>query len=472
MMKPEKIRLFCTIFSMILVLTCCTFIIAQTAGAEEDGSAPSVWDGVVPAPDPGTAFSGGAGTEADPYLIGSAQDLIQLAVNVCNHTTYQGVYFRMTVDVDCGNKDGWLPIGGNTVGNNSDANYVDASFCGVFDGGGHTVSNWKINEPLWHSGFFGQTIGATIRNLGIESGSIVSKKSWVGGIVGLAVDTTVQNCYSKAEVKIERTGGTATAGGLIGKAQGNIKMENCYFAGSVTVLTGSSAGGNVGGLIGVYGGGPSSEVKNCWNTGNVLGKNAHAGGLFGTVTGSSTAVSCFSLGNVALDADTASAYIGSAVGQISSASGMILTSGVLKASTPTDQTVGFFVSGYYQPDCQITLHEALTLPLDENSAFMGLPDDDPEVTDGGSTGDGEEPSGEQPEDTAEEMTTAKNEDDTGTPTGAAEDTAGGDGTVPASPDSGAGCSSALLSGTVIWMIGLAALLCGLWLGRRGKRNPS
>ena len=78
----------------------------------------------------------------------------------------------------------------------------------------------------------------------------------------------------------------------------------------------------------------------------------------------------------------------------------------------------------------------------------------------------------QPEDPTEEMTTEKVGDDTETPTGAAEDTAGGDGTVPASPDSGEGCSSALLSGTVVWMIGLAALLCGLWLGRRGKRNPS
>lgn len=359
----------CFLFAIFLAAFCCIPISAEEA--EPPASDPvSVWDGVVPAANSGYAFSGGTGTENDPYLIGSAADLIQLAVNVCSLTTYRNTYFRMTTDVDCGDKDGWLPIGGNTEGNNSDANYVDASFCGVFDGDGHTVTNWKINEPLWHSGFFGQTMGATIRNLGIASGSIFSKKSWVGGLIGFATDTTIKNCFVKADVKIQRNGGTATAGGLVGKAQANMKVENCYVTGNVTVLTGSASAGNAGGLIGVYAGGPSSEVKNCWSTGNVVGKNAHTGGLFGTVTGNSTAVNCFCLGNAAQDQESTSGHLGSAIGQMNSTSGMVLTSGVLKTSLPADQTVGFFASGYYQPDCQITLFDMLTVPLNEGTEFI------------------------------------------------------------------------------------------------------
>ncbi|MBN1968418.1 MAG: hypothetical protein JW870_03530, partial [Candidatus Delongbacteria bacterium] len=47
-------------------------------------------------------FGGGAGTEGNPYLITSAQDLYSLAGNVNVGTNYSGKYFLQTENIDIG----------------------------------------------------------------------------------------------------------------------------------------------------------------------------------------------------------------------------------------------------------------------------------------------------------------------------------------------------------------------------------
>ena len=90
-------------------------------------SLPEKWDGTV-----ATAFGGGSGTEADPYLITNAKELALIAQNVNATTTdYLGIYFKQTADI---NLDGavW-----HSIGNGKPA----VSFKGNYDGGNFTIYN-------------------------------------------------------------------------------------------------------------------------------------------------------------------------------------------------------------------------------------------------------------------------------------------------------------------------------------------
>lgn len=74
----------------------------------------------------GKAELSGSGTEAHPYLIGTADDLWTMAALVNTEETrteYTGAHYRMTADIDLGGKKQWDPIDGCGLG-----------FDGVFDG--------------------------------------------------------------------------------------------------------------------------------------------------------------------------------------------------------------------------------------------------------------------------------------------------------------------------------------------------
>ena len=93
-----------------------------------------------------TVFSGGSGTEADPYLISTAKDLWKMAELINTKETqkeYLGAHYLLTADIDLGKKE-WTPIGYYAL----NENYF--RFEGVFDGNGHTVSgiSIKYSDPL------------------------------------------------------------------------------------------------------------------------------------------------------------------------------------------------------------------------------------------------------------------------------------------------------------------------------------
>ncbi len=72
---------------------------------------PSTWNGTSPASNPTATFSGGDGSQANPYIIGSATDLAQLTVNMANSVNYNANYFKRNLDVDIDlNNHPWTPI--------------------------------------------------------------------------------------------------------------------------------------------------------------------------------------------------------------------------------------------------------------------------------------------------------------------------------------------------------------------------
>lgn len=57
-----------------------------------------------------TKFSGGSGTEEDPYLISTVDQLSYLSYSVNSDVDWSGVYFKQTADIDLSGID-WQPIG-------------------------------------------------------------------------------------------------------------------------------------------------------------------------------------------------------------------------------------------------------------------------------------------------------------------------------------------------------------------------
>jgi hypothetical protein len=137
-------------------------------------------------------------------------------------------------------KSNWIAIGSfsNSAGN---------SFRGIYDGGGHTISNLTINANSGYQGMFGYlTTTGTVKNVGIIKSSI--KGNICGGVVGRNDIGTIQNCYFSGSV----TGG-GDVGGIVGQNNGTV--QNCYSTGSVS--------GGYTGIVGGVVGSNSVSVQNC-----------------------------------------------------------------------------------------------------------------------------------------------------------------------------------------------------------------
>ncbi|NOR45458.1 MAG: T9SS type A sorting domain-containing protein [Candidatus Delongbacteria bacterium] len=246
----------------------------------------------------GELFAGGTGTELDPYLVSTADELN----NIRYFTGKNSVYFLQTANIDLGvipwnEEKGWIPIG-----------HYESEFTGNYNGGEYfSISNITINDSTAnYASLFGAIRNANINNVQLEnvnivgylgcgalignsftsnisncsSTGIVTGLEEVGGLLGVSVDTSILNCYSQADVY-----GTEYLGGLIGHmvefmGSDSGRVANSYATGSVE---GES---KVGGLIGIMG----SPITNCYSTGSVVG-NSEMGGLVGS--GYSTATNCY-----------------------------------------------------------------------------------------------------------------------------------------------------------------------------------
>ncbi len=157
----------------------------------------------------------GHGTYEDPYLISSADDLVKFSDAVNHGNFFTSMYFRQTCDIDMSSCDNFIPIG------TLDSGYM---FRGIYDGGGHTLSNLTINGNQSDNefvGLFGK-LGGVVMNLGIESGRISG--DYVGSFASTdgSTDAMIINCYNRANLyAIIRCGGIAdnfSSGRILGCA--------------------------------------------------------------------------------------------------------------------------------------------------------------------------------------------------------------------------------------------------------------
>lgn len=246
----------------------------------------------------------GSGTETEPYIISTAEELAGLAQRVKWYENFENTYFVLTNDIILGfdsseyseyisAKYSWIPIGGEYY-----------PFNGIFDGNGHTVSGIYINNADNHQGLFGNISNATVKNLGIID-SYIKGKRVVGAVVGGADEQSkIINCYNSATVMAD----DGYAGGVVGNAY-EADIISCYNTGTVIGVN----DGGIGGVAGCN----NRIVKDCFNSGNVYASkseknlcNCYAGGVVGCAW--SDVEGCYNIGIVSSNDMTAGGVVGDA----------------------------------------------------------------------------------------------------------------------------------------------------------------
>lgn len=240
----------------------------------------------------------GSGTESDPYLIGSAEDLVWFRDYVNN--SHYTVRAKLTADIDLKDvchpaSDGveevsWTPI---------------RIFMGVFDGDGKKIKNLYYNSNN-NCGFFNEFYGtvknvcfvdvnitgtgsstndygvvaattysnATLDNITIEGGTIQGSRH-TGGCVGRASNSKITNCTNNATISAN----DCYIGGICGSSEGSTFI-NCKNLGKIT------AESQVGGIAGLVYGTKKSYFKDCANYGDIESIDPNysystAGGIIG-----------------------------------------------------------------------------------------------------------------------------------------------------------------------------------------------
>jgi len=238
------------------------------------------------------AFSGGSGTQSDPFQIATASDLSNI-----RQVETQTHYYELTADIDLsgygksynttdGNGDplvGWDPIGDFTSNENA--------FEGHFNGNGHIITGLCINSltdnALNDVGLFGVIdTSATVTGVTLENVAINAPDGLVeAGALAGENNGAVSYCCAGGTV----SGGYFT-GGLVG--YNNQTTSNSY----ATVSVDSPSGGDYGGLAGENDG----DIANCFATGSVSGEGGDSwvGGLIGYIDTSGSLEDSYAIGAV------------------------------------------------------------------------------------------------------------------------------------------------------------------------------
>ena len=284
--------------SLFLVLALCLSLMPMTVLAEEAATMP--------------AYSGGSGTELDPWLISKVEDLKTLANTInngdaakfdanCTDTgdgipgNYHGYYFKQTVDLDLSGIENWDPIG------YSGSFY----FAGNYDGGGHIISNAKSTgkndkDGFATAGIFGWVAFGSVKNLTVKKADFFAEgnknMSYAGGVLAVAYSCTVENCSvynSKIESRRAPNENSNYAGGICGIAKGT--FEKCRSVEN-TIRHGSFGGGFIGSLDNGDSNFTNCYVANCIVTGcsDTASNSTLSGGFLGaSMDGDAILNSCF-----------------------------------------------------------------------------------------------------------------------------------------------------------------------------------
>jgi hypothetical protein len=205
-------------------------------------------------------YSGGFGTEAEPYQIGTVSDWQELMAT----SDDWDANFIMIADINLQGVS-LIPVGNDINFNNP------LYFKGAFDGNGHVIRNATItNRPGWHISLFGLIdSNSQIRNLGVEDVNMSGERD-VAGLVGLNHFGTISNCYATGKIGYATIPSGACLGGLVGLNFGTIK-------GSHAACDVNGTGTKIGGLVGYNFGG---AIIDSYAVGAVNGDTI-VGGLVG-----------------------------------------------------------------------------------------------------------------------------------------------------------------------------------------------
>ena len=315
--------------SVLLAMVLCLSLLPATALAEGEGDTES--SATTPSAEM-PAYSGGSGTESEPWLISSVADLKLLANTInngdaakfdanCTDTgggipgNYHDYYFKQTKDLDLSSIASWDPIGYSGG--------QDLYFAGHYDGDGHTISNAKStgkndDEGFATAGIFGWVAFGSVKNLTVKNADFFAEgnknMSYAGGVLAVAYNCTVENCSvynSKIESRRAPNENSNYAGGITGIASDS-SFEKCASVKN-TIRHGSFGGGFIGSLDKKMG--EDSEFTNCYvancivtGCSDTASNNTLSGGFLGAfMDGNAILKSCFVYDCVAQPDETSKA---------------------------------------------------------------------------------------------------------------------------------------------------------------------
>lgn len=231
----------------------------------------------------GTTKSAPTQDESGVYLIDTAAKLAWFADAV--NGGQKAINGKLTANINLNGK-AWTAFG------KYDYKLEGKSgFAGTLDGDRHIVSGLKSTEGLVSC----LSSAGTVKNLTVIG--TVSGSSHVGGIAATSYGA-VENCLFDGTVTT--SSGSASAGGIVGRAQKGNRIVNCVNTGDIkNTCAYYNSTLNIGGIVGyTYG-----TVENCYSTGNVSartdrGTNKGIGGIAGQVYASAVLRNCYVTGTV------------------------------------------------------------------------------------------------------------------------------------------------------------------------------
>ena len=273
----------------------------------------------------------GAGTEASPYILKTAQDMVDMRTlaKVGGET-----WFKMANDINLAGVN-WVPVnydqnferkihfdGGNFTISNltcdkkaSGANYP--SLFGVLYG---SCTNLKIDNAVITSssgcGVIGGYVGTTskpalLENVTITNSSVTNSGDRCGGVAGTAKEATIKNVSFQGTVKSTITT-EAKSGAFVGQTETKVTFTDCN-VNAVFEGAGTDIGGFVGKLLG------ENEFTRCKAsiaiTTTVASKNRCGGFIGWNASAKTTMTDCHVLaGSTITDASAKTAGIASNLG--------------------------------------------------------------------------------------------------------------------------------------------------------------
>lgn len=212
---------------------------------------------------------------------------------------FAGKSVVLTADLDFSEAADYTPVGNNPdKGDTSIIQWGDTYdltgavyFAGTLDGQGHRIRGIKAAFTHGHTGLFGVTCGATVKNLAVEASFSNTSAAWNNGIlIGLAINTVVDRCRIGGSYASTTAG---LVGGVIGTAGGVVSVSNTI----CNADCGSMGNQYAGGFVGYAFGGADFtcvSLRSCYLlTPDVKNQNGFISALIGHGGGTKYLANCY-----------------------------------------------------------------------------------------------------------------------------------------------------------------------------------
>ena len=234
----------------------------------------------------GVPEGAGSGTEADPYLIKTAEDVAAISTRAANEST---TYFKFVDNIDMSSVTEYTP---------ANVDFNNAKQRVIIDGNHKVLRNWNwVNTTTKYPGLVG-VLDGVIKDLVFMDCTIETQVSsplglacgWAG-VSNASLHGALENVHAVRCHVITNVAGNNHTGGLVGSAQ-NTEFINCSFDGIVervpanTSNTYVGTGGIVGGYPNADQTGTLNKIENCSVSGQIIDRSRSTGGIIGFMNSS------------------------------------------------------------------------------------------------------------------------------------------------------------------------------------------